>query len=178
MAFVDMYRLQIFANKTITIGSGERGNGNNSTSDPCLTRGEHQEMTKEVHWGWIELCEAMTHYSNMRECVEQGPHAFGHLGLGAVMGNAASSVRDASFFLHHGLVDWQWKRWQDADREGRTKAVDEYCAASAEGGNGGGCTARVDLETVLSSRGLYPDLTVADVLDTENYRICYRYDDT
>lgn len=131
-------------------------------------------MTKEVHWGWIELCEGMTQYSNMRECVEQGPHAFGHIGLGEVMGNAASSVRDASFFLHHGLVDWQWKRWQDADREGRTKAVDEYCTASAEGAE---CTAKVNLETVLSSRGLYPDLTVADVLDTENYRICYRYDD-
>ncbi|KAH7025695.1 uncharacterized protein B0I36DRAFT_248641 [Microdochium trichocladiopsis] len=164
----------VFANTTIDIGSRTQSNTSNSssTASECVTRGEHRELTGQVHWGWVELCEGMTQYTNMRECVEQGLHAYGHNGLGRVMSQPATSVRDAVFFVHHSMVDWQWKRWHDGDREGRTTLA----TTTAMSMDGGAAAARGGSETVLSSRGLYPDLTVADVLDTENYRICYRHD--
>ncbi|KXJ87784.1 hypothetical protein Micbo1qcDRAFT_151793 [Microdochium bolleyi] len=161
----------------IITGVSEGDNG--TTSGECMTRGEHKETTAQAHWGWVELCEGMTRYSNMRECVEKGLHAVGHNGLGAVMANALHSVRDPVFFVHHSYVDWQWKRWQDKEPATRSTAVDG-CTGPGTGGGGGApdCTAPMGLDTVLSSQGLYPDLTVGDVLDTENYRICYRYDDS
>ena len=34
----------------------------------------------------------------------------------------STSPGDPIFFMHHGFVDWQWKRWQNDDGDRRTES--------------------------------------------------------
>jgi tyrosinase len=33
-----------------------------------------------------------------------------------------TSPGDPIFFMHHGFVDWQWKRWQDVSKARSTSS--------------------------------------------------------
>ncbi len=94
------------------------------------------------------------------------PHAYGHNGVGGVMSDVASSPGDPIFFMHHGFIDHAWRIWQN-DNAGRLTDV-----ASPTNQDGSGT---LTLNYVLSSKGLAPAVTVADVMDTTGTYLCYKY---
>lgn len=100
--------VQAFANTTILVGPD---------GPTCLSRGETKQTTDETTIATLNLCHGNvdTEYTQHRRCVEQTIHATMHEGLGPTMWLLATSPGDPVFFMHHGFVDWQWKRWQDAN---------------------------------------------------------------
>jgi tyrosinase len=100
--------LQAFANFTVRAPD--------PTNPSCLSRGETKQTTDEATTAYLDLCHgnATTEYTQHRRCVEQTIHAVMHEGIGPTMWLLSTSPNDPVFFMHHGFVDWQWKRWQDA----------------------------------------------------------------
>ncbi|KXJ85958.1 hypothetical protein Micbo1qcDRAFT_127042 [Microdochium bolleyi] len=146
-----------FARRTINIG-GRR----------CLSRGENRSLTRQVTAAFVNSCNSRSTFAQMRECTEYGPHAYGHNGLGPVMADVSSSPSDPVFFMHHGLVDRNFKRWQD---QAESRWTEIYACESQTTP----CPA-LGLDTVLSSMGLRPSVTVRDVIDTQGPKSCYTYD--
>jgi hypothetical protein len=100
--------MQAFANTTILVGPN---------APTCLSRGETKQATDQITVAMLDLCQgnADTEYTQHRRCVEQRIHALMHEGIGPTMWLLATSPGDPVFFMHHGFVDWQWKRWQDVN---------------------------------------------------------------
>jgi hypothetical protein len=100
--------MQPFANTTILVGPN---------APTCLSRGETKQATDQITVAMLDLCQgtAGTEYTQHRRCVEQRIHALMHEGIGPTMWLLATSPGDPVFFMHHGFVDWQWKRWQDVN---------------------------------------------------------------
>jgi tyrosinase len=107
--------MQAFANTTILVGPG---------GPSCLARGEDKQTTGEATVATLDLCHGgpNTEYTQHRRCVEQTIHATTHEGLGPTMWLLSTSPGDPIFFMHHGFVDWQWKRWQNADGDRSTES--------------------------------------------------------
>ncbi len=102
----------------------------------------------------------MTTYANYRPCLEMGPHAYGHNGIGAVMSDVYPSPSDPIFFMHHGFIDRNWYRWQNANPSVRMYEL----------------AAPVTLGTALTSLGLRAPVYVRDMMDTRGGYLCYEYD--
>lgn len=107
----------------------------------------------------------------MRQCIEFGPHGHGHNGVGPVMAEVSASPGDVSFFMHHSFIDRAYKIWQERKPERKTSV--DGCAMIDKSQN---CVATMNMDTKLSSQGVRPDVTVGDVLDTQNEFLCYTYD--
>lgn len=45
-----------------------------------------------------------------------------HEGIGPTMWLLVTSPGDPIFFMHHGFVDWQWKRWQNVNNARSTSS--------------------------------------------------------
>ncbi|KAI1339650.1 Di-copper centre-containing protein [Xylariaceae sp. FL0016] len=151
-----------FGNVTLHVGPGT---GN---SDHCLSRAGDDSLTESVSASFVNDCNSRTGYDDMRSCQELGPHAYGHNGIGAVMAEVSSSPGDPIFFMHHLFVDHSFRIWQNADASRLTTI--SGCADTANP-----CTP-ITMDTVLSSKGLRPDATVGDVMNTLGGYLCYRYD--
>jgi len=136
----------------------------------CVGRGERKSDTNQVTIAREELCQGTegNTYEQHRRCVEGGNHAWLHNGLGSTMSNTMSSPADPIFFLHHSYIDWQWKRWQNV-------ASWRWTTISGCLNQNSPCTP-LTRDTVLSSRGLFRDMRVSEVLDSEGPETCYTYD--
>ncbi|KAI2631202.1 hypothetical protein GGS21DRAFT_169426 [Xylaria nigripes] len=151
-----------FGNDTLHVGPGT------ANTDHCLSRAADETQTAQCNQDFTNSCLSQREYDQFRECFELGPHGYGHNGIGAVMAEVSSSVGDPFFFLHHGFVDHTYRIWQNAHPSRRLTI--EGCADNASP-----CTP-ISMDTVVSVGGIRPDVTVADVLDTLNGTLCYRYD--
>lgn len=83
------------------------------------------------------------------------------------MSDVSPSPSDPLFFLHHGFVDRNYKVWQNDQWWNRV-----YEIGGPSNSNGDAITT----DYVLTSMGIRPDATIADVLDTEAAYLCYVYD--
>ncbi|CAF3444778.1 unnamed protein product [Fusarium graminearum] len=121
--------------------------------------------------------------------LENVPHGSIHSAVGGQMGDLgpSSSPNDPIFFMHHGQVDRLWALWQQQDPEARLKdyaGIRERLMTP-----GGNATAddnstqaeipnpRATLTDMMPFMGLAgaEDLTVSDVMDTTNEKLCYTY---
>lgn len=84
------------------------------------------------------------------------------------MAEVSASPGDPIFFMHHGFVDRMWRKYQIKD-DSRLRNIDG-CATP-----GDNCTP-LTLDTKLNSMGLREEVTVGDVLDIYNDKMCYLYD--
>ncbi|KAH8648451.1 hypothetical protein BX600DRAFT_442742 [Xylariales sp. PMI_506] len=148
-----------FAGLTIHVG-GEQ----------CLSRAVDEGDTAQCTTDFVNSCNSNSDYANMESCMEYGPHAYGHDGVGAIMSVVSYSPSDPVFFMHHGFVDHSWLLWQNADTASRLYAVDGCTDSSSP------CTAPLTTDYVLSSMGLRDQVTVNDVMDTQGGYLCYVYD--
>lgn len=153
----------VFGGRTLHIGPGS------ANSERCLSRGEDAAITANVNQNFVNQCNGQASYSEMEMCNERGPHAHGHNGIGPVMAEVSASPSDPTFFMHHSFVDHMWNQWQRSDPS-HLMAVGG-CAAPG----GDNCTP-MTLDTVLSSMGLKPDVTVRDMMDIQGQPLCYSYD--
>ena len=103
----------------------------------------------------------------MENCAELGPHGYGHNGIGSVMADVSSSPSDPVFYMHHLFVDRNFWLWQKADAS-RLDTVDGCADAKSP------CTP-LTLDTVITLQGLRPDVTVRDVINTLDGKMCYQY---
>ncbi|KAL2194360.1 tyrosinase-like protein [Corynascus similis CBS 632.67] len=153
-----------FVNTTVRFGDD---------APTCISRGEDTRRSGEVTEAALDLChgDSQTSYKKHARCVERTIHSNGHGGIGGTMSRISAAPVDPLFYIHHAFVDWQWARWQE-ESPSRRKTTISGCAE----GHGSGCV-RLTEDTVLAGLGVFPDMTVADVLDTENKILCYTYDD-
>jgi tyrosinase len=126
-----------------------------------------ESQTAECNTDFVNTCNSRTSYPDMENCMELGPHAYGHNGVGAVMSDVASSPGDPTFFLHHLFVDKNWWAWQAADSS-RLSQINGCIDANSP------CTP-LTLDTVLTVNGLRPDVTVRDVINPLSGAMCYTY---
>jgi tyrosinase len=151
----------VFKGTTCHIGPGS------SNTNHCLSRALDESLTAQCNKGYENTCYGSGRYRDFETCVEYGPHAYGHNGIGGVMSDVATSCGDPVFFMHHGYVDHMWRLWQNKGYPGRLSDI-----SSALNPDGSGT---VTLNTVLSSRGLRPSVRVSDVMNTEGPYLCYKY---
>ncbi|KAI8901868.1 hypothetical protein BC833DRAFT_535205 [Globomyces pollinis-pini] len=93
-------------------------------------------------------------FSTFWTSLENGPHGMVHNAIGGANGDFKQmwSTNDPIFFLHHGMVDKVWWRWQSACKEN----VGKYAGSSSY------------------RLAPYPR-TVADVSNTQAGPFCYTY---
>ncbi|TPX71634.1 hypothetical protein CcCBS67573_g06104 [Chytriomyces confervae] len=100
-------------------------------------------------------------------------HAVGHVTIGGSacdFGNPSYSPNDPVFFLHHGLVDKVWWRWQQScpayvlDYEGTLARADDPISD----GKSNVAYATLNIDS-------WKWWTVADMLDTQGDTLCYTY---
>jgi tyrosinase len=103
----------------------------------------------------------------MAACAEGGAHAYGHNGIGGIMGDVYASPGDPVFWLHHLFIDHNYRIWQNNDPARIT-------AAGVNGRDAYGNTLTVD--TIVYMEGIRPDVAVRDILNTLSTTLCYRYD--
>ncbi|KAL2279097.1 hypothetical protein FJTKL_13673 [Diaporthe vaccinii] len=159
-----------FANQVCNIGPG----GDNNTVH-CLSRAGNETMSAEVTTDYIKRCAQVDQIRQFTGCLDTGPHASGHNGIGAVMGDVWAAPEDPAFFMHHLFVR-RAVRLVAGGRQRRTRKT----AARLAGGCydwSYPCTSPLQMDSVLSLNDLVPaNLTLADVIDTRAGSLCYEYD--
>lgn len=142
------------------------GPGTDTDYDPhCLQRETDESQTAQVSSAYVNQCYSWSDYSQMAACIEGGPHAYGHNGIGGVMGDMYCSPGDPSFWLHHSFVDRLWRIWQNMDGS-RIQGID----GTDSRGN------PLSMDMTVNVYGYRPDVTIGQIIDTKGTTLCYRYD--
>ncbi|KAH8662542.1 hypothetical protein BX600DRAFT_382622 [Xylariales sp. PMI_506] len=153
-----------YAGLTLDIGPGQ------SDTAHCLSRGVDESVTALTGAGYINTCLANTDYAAFERCIELGPHAAGHNGIGGTMSDVWASPSDPVFWLHHSFIDHSWRIWQNADGN-RILTID--------GVDVNGNT--LNLNTPVYMGGIVPDTTIGAIINTlgdvniGGTPFCYRY---
>ncbi|TLS31353.1 hypothetical protein PpBr36_02685 [Pyricularia pennisetigena] len=151
----------VFAGMLVHIGPGT------AFEEHCLSRAVDESLTSEVSQATINQVHRQDNFESFAGLIEGWPHAYGHNGVGAVMSDVGPAPGDPIFFLHHAFIDRNWWRWQNVDRDTR---VYELAGKSNDRNK------RITLDYVLTMRGIQPDVTIQDVMDTYGETLCYSYD--
>jgi len=153
-----------FAGLTCHIGPGS------SNGAHCLSRGGNAADTAQCNTNFINTCNSRSSYADMESCLEFGPHAYGHNGIGGVMSDVSASPSDPLFWMHHGFVDHSFRLWQNMD----SSRVSNINGNDAQGNP-------LTMNTVLSMGGIRPDVTIGQVMNTMSGSViggvpfCYKY---
>lgn len=154
-----------FAGLTLNIGPG------NNNGPHCLNRMGNADYTSQCNQDFINQCNSRGSYADMESCLEFGPHAYGHNGIGGTMSDVSASPSDPIFWMHHSFVDHSFRIWQNMDVNGRTNSINGNDA------NGQPLT----MNTVISLGGIRPDVTIGQIMNTLSGTViagvpfCYRY---
>ncbi|KAG8929957.1 hypothetical protein FRC02_004843 [Tulasnella sp. 418] len=110
----------------------------------------------------------------------EGLHNAMHLQFGPGVGDLADpshSPNDIMFFLHHNSLDRLWAKWQAANPAnaasiggGTEQALPQYDDYPS------GLPPAVTTSSVIYASGLTPDITIADIMNTQGGYLCYRFD--
>ncbi|KAJ1335802.1 tyrosinase [Microdochium nivale] len=148
---------------------------NFKVGDDCIARGANETRSALVTKAREDECQgnSKTTYRQHRLCVEGSNHGDMHMAIGPTMGDVARSPADPIFFMHHLYIDYQWKRWQKVAAS-RSTSIDGCYNMGF--GSGQECM-QLTTSHLLSVDGIIPDMTVGQILDTENSALCYTYDD-
>lgn len=153
-----------FGGRTLHIGPGA------TNQDHCMTRTVNEALTAQCNQGYVDLCKGYNNHADFSVCVEGGPHANGHNGIGGVMANVFGSPNDPIFYMLHLFVDHTYRVWQAADPS-RVTTLN----GNDDQGN------PMTLDTIISMNGIRPDVRVRDIIDTLGGTViagvpfCYKY---
>ncbi|TBU33893.1 Di-copper centre-containing protein [Dichomitus squalens] len=130
----------------------------------------------------------------MRMEAQVGPHANGHQIVGADMAGYCPSdaypnclpaptfsVNEPLFQLHHAMVDKVWYEWQHANPEKSFWAfhggsIQNQTSLAAANEYPNGMPPWISLTTKIQADGLFPEVTIADVMNTTGGYLCYVYE--
>jgi tyrosinase len=186
-----------FVNMTVNIGPGF------TTQPRCVNRQITDALSGQTGQSYVDAALNQTTYLTALDGIYSGPHLWGHIALAMMNGDSITSPGDPLFIMHHGFVDKMWADWQAQDPARLTEIAGlnaqdpaigfsefpgdmeeesamwghptaEMLAATPdpEAGDGG---KNITLNHVLSSLGIIPDATVADVMDIQGGYLCYEY---
>jgi tyrosinase len=102
---------------------------------------------------------------------ERNVHGSGHFGVGGVLGtvgNAANSLGDPLFYLHHGNIDYIFWKWQQ-NLKTRLNQVGGLIEPFDYNGKS------VTLDFKINMGKLAGDATLKSLLDTQGGTLCYTY---
>ncbi|KAL8408346.1 hypothetical protein RB594_006955 [Gaeumannomyces avenae] len=158
-------RTGAFANLTISIGPVR-----NLTTPHCLSRAVNETETAQTGKAFVDLGNSFPSFWDMAVSQEEGPHAFGHTGVGSVMGDMWASPSDALFYMHHTFTDRNFWAWQQANPSNRTYQIGGMNATV------GPATAST-LDSPIRFMGLFNEATIRPLQDTQGGSpFCYVYD--
>jgi tyrosinase len=188
-----------FANLTVNIGPGF------GSEARCVNRRITDFFSSQCGTSFVTAALNHTTYESVLDGIYSGPHLLGHMSLAMMDGNSITSSGDPLFFMHHGFVDKMWADWQAEDPQTRYKEIGGLNAQDpdvgfsefpggmeqessmwgtpssailavtpdpASGDDGG---KNLTLNHVMSSLGIIPNATVADVMDIKGGYLCYEY---
>ena len=186
-----------FVNMTVNIGPG-------FTTEPrCVNRRITDSLSNLCGQSFVDAALNATTYLTALDGIYSGPHLMGHAALAMMNGDSITSPGDPLFIMHHGFVDKMWADWQKEDESRLTEIAGSNAQDPAvgfsefpgdmeeeskmwghptadmiaitpnpEAGDGGG---NITLNHVLSSIGIIPDVTIAEIMDTKGGYLCYEY---
>lgn len=152
--------LQQFGSLTLDVGPGTY----NSLNPHCLQRATDESATANVNTAYVNQCYAWGDFANQAACVEGGPHAWGHNGIGGVMADMFASPGDPVFWLHHGFIDREFRIWQNMDSS-RTQNIN----GNDVSGNA------LNLGMSVNVYDIRPTVQIGQIMDTTDPTLCYRY---
>lgn len=181
-----------FANFSLhaAVSSGGGRGGSSSGNQTCIFRSLSLQNLQTSNAAGVNKCLALDTFAEAWPCIEGGPHPGGHGGVGGLMVNVANSPGDPVFFLHHAFIDMLWWRWQAEDLDTRLTDISgnnsptssNSCSSQGQtcpdasildyDGDDGNTTT---LNHVLWMMDLFPNATVADVMDVNSPTICLEY---
>ncbi|KAK3322910.1 hypothetical protein B0H66DRAFT_574901 [Apodospora peruviana] len=188
-----------FVNLTVNIGPGFK------SQPRCVNRRITDMFSSQTGTSYVTAAISGKTYQQALDAIYSGPHLLGHMALSMMNGDSITSSGDPLFFMHHGFVDKMWWQWQSKDPETRLKDISglnaqdpavgfsefpggmeqesslwgkptrEILAVTPDpkSGDNGGNT--LTLGHVMSSLGIIPNATVADVMNTKGGYLCYEY---
>ncbi|KAI4591580.1 hypothetical protein KJ359_012795 [Pestalotiopsis sp. 9143b] len=186
-----------FANYTNSLGPGY------AIHDHCIDRNISDQQSLGSAQANVDACYENDDFLSVWPCLENAPHSGGHGGVGLEMSNPISSPGDPIFYLHHTWLDKVWWDWQALNMTSRLTDIsgankqDSSVGFPEDPGNdttscsGFPCTTipvvgdtqpgdpgnTTTLTHVLSTLGLLPNITIADVMDIQGGYLCYEYVD-
>ncbi|KAK0241318.1 hypothetical protein EDD85DRAFT_818402 [Armillaria nabsnona] len=160
-----------FANLTRYLGYGT------TNTKHLLTRQVNDTRSLEAGQTYVDTLLAQETFSGFKTALaiftaESGVHIAGHLGVGGDVSDYVTSPNDPTFFMHHGYIDYLWWKWQ-GDNKTRINDLNNIGYETQKEPSTGYVETSGD--TVIYLFDILPDVTVADVLDTQNGLFCYTY---
>ncbi|KAK0201220.1 hypothetical protein DFS33DRAFT_1387153 [Desarmillaria ectypa] len=104
--------------------------------------------------------------AKFKNAMFHGLHQVGHKAIGGEMGIVMTSPKDPMFWMHHGYVDHLWWKWQGVNETGINDLEGIGYESQREPDTG---------YVVQLPFDILPNVTVADMLDTEGGFLCYTY---
>ncbi|PBK86876.1 Di-copper centre-containing protein [Armillaria gallica] len=160
-----------FANLTRYFGYGT------TNTKHLLTRRVNETASLEAGQTYVDTVLAQETLSGFKTALgifmsQSGVHPGGHLGIGGDVRDYVTSPNDPMFFMHHGYMDYLWWKWQ-GDNKTRINDLNNIGYETQKEPSTGYVETSGD--TVIYLFDILPDVTVADVLDTQNGLFCYTY---
>ncbi|EIM81501.1 Di-copper centre-containing protein [Stereum hirsutum FP-91666 SS1] len=165
-----------FGNLTLHLGPGT------VNTVHTLMRIVDETNSTYVHQKYVDECTSATSYGAFMRCANSDPrtepihgggmHGGVHFGVGGDLTDVSTSPNDPIFWLHHGMLDQVWARWQ-AENEGRLGDIAGFYDTATEPLSGWRNTT---LDTVLDYQGIIPRLTIGDVMDMKGDVMCSVYE--
>ncbi|EAU89582.1 hypothetical protein CC1G_02471 [Coprinopsis cinerea okayama7 len=146
--------------------------------DRCLVRGIFEDVKDNLNSTVIAATLAQPTFDDFRLFLDvvgpplepnTGIHLAGHAVVGGLMVDGWSAPGDPLFYLHHGNLDRIWAKWQALDPNrltevsGTTTAWPPYT--------------NLTLDFLMPFTTLSPPVAIKDVMNTEAWPNCYRYND-
>ncbi|KAI0973839.1 Di-copper centre-containing protein [Xylaria arbuscula] len=151
-----------------------------SIAEYCITRALNDKSFNSAVQTNVDQCLAMATFNDAWNCLEAKPHSAGHGGVNGLMINVELSPGDPVFWLHHTYLDKLWWEWEALKLPARLTEIGGNNTAGGKSNpvfvnyfNDNGTT--TTLNHVLTSHGLVPNATIADVMDIGGDYVCAEY---
>ncbi|CBF83990.1 hypothetical protein AN2799.2 [Aspergillus nidulans FGSC A4] len=139
-----------FANMTLHIGPGDED------TEYCLRRAwDNENAIANANSTMLYMCNSYNTY------------------LLAMMADIKSSPGDSVFFMHHMYVDRIWWLWQKQDPINRLYDISGPTLNHTANIEPAGGWQNATLHYELSSFGIMPNVTIAEVMSTQGGYLCY-----
>lgn len=172
-----------FANVTLTMES----DGN--TGSYCISRDLQVSSLSGSTQSSVDSCEDLDTYDDAWDCYYSTPHAAGHAAVGGLMQSVSQSPGDPIFYLDHTFLDALWWKWQSANLSSRLTEIGgqnqvdeaecEFTSSQCPGADildyDGDPANTTTLNHTLWRYDIYPNRTVADVMNINSTDVCIEY---
>ncbi|KAJ3565331.1 hypothetical protein NPX13_g7549 [Xylaria arbuscula] len=151
----------------------------------CIYRALNDRSFSNAVQTNVDTCLAKSTFNDAWNCIEAKPHSSGHGGVNGLMVDVALSPGDPIFWLHHGYIDKLWWDWEALKVPARLTEVSLQTIGGNNTARGKSDPAWVNyfgdngttttLNHALTSHGLVPNATIADVMDIGGDYVCAEF---